>query len=294
LAVGEDFGGKPPPEQHLKRGRFRMRKLMGILTALLALLLAVSTAQAGKLEDIKAKGKLVAGIKDSQQPFGFVDEKTKDIVGFEIDIVKYIADQLGVKLELKPVTSATRIPLLTQGEVDIVAATMTHQKQRESQVDFSITYFMTGQRLLVKKGSSITSAKDLAGKKVGSAKGSTSEQNMKKAEPSATVVSFETYPEAFLALKQGKVEAVTTDEAILVGIKYSDDHPEDWDIVGDYISSEPYGLGLVQNDSKFRNYVNQTLMHMWETGEYQKVYEKWFGKDTKNYIPLTWKMELWP
>ncbi|MBF0480085.1 MAG: ABC transporter substrate-binding protein [Desulfovibrionaceae bacterium] len=271
-----------------------MRKWTGIFAALMALMFAVSTAQAGKLEDIKAKGKLVAGIKDSQQPFGFVDEKTKDIVGFEIDIVKYIADQMGVKLELKPVTSATRIPLLTQGEVDIVAATMTHQKQRESQVDFSITYFMTGQRLLVKKGGDIKSAKDLAGKKVGSAKGSTSEQNMKKAEPDCTVVSFETYPEAFLALKQGKVEAVTTDEAILVGIKYSDDNPDNWDIVGDYISAEPYGLGVVQNDSKFRNYVNQTLMKMWETGEYQKVYAKWFGKDTKNYIPLTWKMELWP
>jgi polar amino acid transport system substrate-binding protein len=271
-----------------------MRKWIGIFAAFMAMVFAVSTAQAGKLEDIKAKGKLVAGVKDSQAPFGFVDEKTKDIVGFEIDIMKFLADKLGVKLELKPVTSATRIPMLTQGEVDILAATMTHKKERETQVDFSITYFMTGQRLLVKKDGGIKSVKDLAGKKVGSAKGSTSEQNVKKAEPNTTVVSFETYPEAFLALKQGKVEAVTTDEAILVGIKYSDDKPDTWDIVGDYISPEPYGLGVAQNDSKFRSFVNLALMNMWETGEYQKVYAKWFGKDTKNYIPLTWTMELWP
>jgi len=271
-----------------------MKRLAKALVALMLLTLAAAPAFAGKLEDIKAKGVFTAGVKDSQQPFGFVDEKTKQIVGFEIDLMQYLADKLGVKLAVKPVTSSTRIGMLTQGDVDIVAATMTHKKDREGQVDFSITYFMTGQRLLVKKGGPVKSVKDLAGKKVGSVKGSTSEQNVKKAEPATTVISFETYPEAFLALKQGKVEAVTTDEAILVGIKYSDDKPDAWDIVGDYISPEPYGLGVIENDSKFRDFVNLTLMEMWEKGDYKKIYEKWFGKDTKNYIPLTWTMELWP
>ena len=257
-------------------------------------LVAATTAVAGKLADIKARGALVAGVKDSQPPFGFVDEKTNQIAGFEIDLMQALADRLGVKLELKPVTSSTRIPRLTQGAVDIVAATMTHKKEREDQIDFSITYFMTGQKLLVKKDGGIKSVADLAGKKVGSVKGSTSEQNVKKAQPDCTVISFETYPEAFLALKQGKVQAVTTDESILVGIKNSDDKPEAWDIVGEYISPEPYGLGVAENDSDFRDFVNAALMDMWEKGEYQKIYDKWFGKDTKDYLPLTWKMELWP
>lgn len=270
-----------------------MKRLAAALTAILVLSLLVSPAFAGKLDDIKKRGAFVAGVKDSQVPFGFIDEKTNQIAGFEIDLMKALADKLGVKLEVKPVTSATRIPMLTQGDVDIVAATMTHKKDREGQVDFSITYFMTGQRLLVKKGA-VKSIKDLAGKKIGSVKGSTSEQNAKKAEPTATIVSFETYPEAFLALKQGKVEAVTTDEAILVGLKFSDDKPDTWDIVGDYISPEPYGFGVIENDSKFRDFVNISLMELWESGEYKKIYEKWFGKDTKNYIPLTWTMELWP
>lgn len=271
-----------------------MKRLALALTAILVLALGIVPAFAGKLEDIKKNGVLKAGVKDSQVPFGFVDEKTSQIVGFEIDLVKALADRLGVKLELKPVTSATRIPMLTQGEVDIVAATMTHQKARESQIDFSITYFMTGQRLLVKKDGGVKSVQDLSGKKIGTAKGSTSEQNAKNANPQAIIISYETYPEAFLALKQGKVDAVSTDEAILVGLKYSDDKPEGWDIVGDYISNEPYGFGVVENDSKFRDFVNLALMDMWEKGEYQKIYEKWFGKDTKNAIPLTWKMELWP
>jgi polar amino acid transport system substrate-binding protein len=271
-----------------------MKRLATALTAILVLAFLVSPAFAGKIEDIKKRGTLIAGVKDSQPPFGYVDEKTNQIVGFEIDIMKFLADKLGVKLDVKAVTSSTRIPMLTQGEVDIVAATMTHKKDREGQIDFSITYFMTGQRLLVKKGGPIKSVKDLASKKIGSVKGSTSEQNAKKAEPTATIISFETYPEAFLALKQGKVEAVTTDEAILVGLKFSDEKPETWDIVGDYISPEPYGFGLIENDSKFRDFVNVSLMEMWESGEYKKVYDKWFGKDTKNYIPLTWTMEIWP
>jgi len=272
-----------------------MRKLLfPLVLACLLPLLAAPAAKANKLDDIKARGVLVAGVKDSQPPFGYVDEKTDQIVGFEIDLMQALAKRLGVKLELKPVTSSTRIPMLAQGAVDIVAATMTHKKEREDQIDFSITYFMTGQKLLVKKDGGVKSAADLAGKKVASVKGSTSEQNVKKAQPACTVISFETYPEAFLALKQGKVQAMTTDESILVGIKNKDDHPEAWEIVGDYISPEPYGFGIAENESKLRDFVNLALMDMWEKGEYQQIYNKWFGKGTKDYLPLTWKMELWP
>jgi polar amino acid transport system substrate-binding protein len=272
-----------------------MRKTALLLAlACLLSLAAAPAARANKLDDIKARGVLVAGVKDSQPPFGYVDEKTNQIVGFEIDLMAALAKRLGVKLELKPVTSSTRIPMLAQGAVDIVAATMTHKKEREDQIDFSITYFMTGQKLLVKKDGGLNSTADLAGKKVGSVKGSTSEQNVKKAQPDCTVISYETYPEAFLALKQGKVQAMTTDESILVGIKNSDDNPEAWDIVGDYISPEPYGLGIAENESKLRDFVNLALMDMWEKGEYQQLYDKWFGKGKKDYLPLTWKMELWP
>lgn len=271
-----------------------MRKLTILAVAALSVLLLASTALAGKLEEIKQRGVLVAGVKDSQQPFGFVDSQSKQLVGFEIDLVKAIADKLGVKLELKPVTSATRIPMLVQGSVDILAATMTHKFERDEVIDFSITYFMDGQKLLVKKNSGIKSAADLAGKKVGTAKGSTSEQNIKNAQPKCTVLSFETYPEAFLAMNQGKVVAVTTDSGILLGIKNSAQNPDDYEIVGNYISDEPYGLGVPENDSDYRDFVNKALADLWTSGEYKKMYDKWFGPNTKYYLPLDWKMEVWP
>ncbi|HOO45283.1 MAG TPA: ABC transporter substrate-binding protein [Deltaproteobacteria bacterium] len=274
-----------------------MKRLSSVLMLVMALALFLSFGSALKadtLEDIKAKGVLVAGVKDAVVPFGFVDEKTKELVGFDVDICKEIATKLGVEIELKPVTSATRIPKLSQGMVDLAACTMTHKLSRDDVIDFSITYFMDGQKLLVKKGSGIKSYHDLAGKKVGSAKGSTSEKNIKEVQPDCTVLSFEGYPQAFLALKQGKVSAVTTDSVILVGLKGSDDNPDNWEIVGDFFAKEPYGIGVRENDSNFRDFVNRCLIEMWNDGTYKKIYNKWLGPDTKYYMPLTWEMETFP
>ncbi len=274
-----------------------MKRLSSVLMLVMALALSLSFGTALKadtLEDIKAKGVLVAGVKDAVVPFGFVDEKTKELVGFDVDICKEIATKLGVEIELKPVTSATRIPKLSQGMVDLAACTMTHKLSRDDVIDFSITYFMDGQKLLVKKGSGIKSYHDLAGKKVGSAKGSTSEKNIKEVQPDCTVLSFEGYPQAFLALKQGKVSAVTTDSVILVGLKGSDDNPDNWEIVGDFFAKEPYGIGVRENDSNFRDFVNRCLIEMWNDGTYKKIYDKWLGPDTKYYMPLTWEMETFP
>lgn len=268
---------------------------VALLMVVASFFLGLPGAFAGKLDEIKARGALIAGVKDSQPPFGYVDENTNQLVGFEPDLCAALAAKLGVKLELKPVTSSTRIPMLEQGAIDLIAATVTHKIEREEKIDFSITYFPAAQKLLVKKDSGIKSVADLAGKKVGSAKGSTSEQNIKKAQPKCEVVSFETYPEAFLAMKQGKVVAVTTDAPILLGIRNSDENPDNFAIVGEDIAAEPYGIGLPENDSDFRDFVNITLMEMWKSGEYQKTYDKWFGPETKFSIPLNgWAMEIWP
>jgi len=275
-----------------------MKKLLTVLfamTLIMALAAGVATAQEkSTLEIVQERGTLIAGVKDSVVPFGFVDEAARDLVGFDVDICRYIADELGVDLELKPVTSSNRIPMLTDGQVDILAATMTHKMERDEVIDFSITYFMDGQKLLTAVGSGITSYEDLAGKKVGSVKGSTSEKNILDVQPDCEVVSFEGYPESFLALKQGKVVAMTTDSVILVGLKGSDPEPENWEIVGEAFSIEPYGLGLPENDSEWRDFVNFTLIKMWNSGDWLEIYNTWLGPDTNYYMPLTWDMEIWP
>jgi polar amino acid transport system substrate-binding protein len=235
---------------------------------------------ADTLADVKKKGVLVAGVKDSLPPFGSVDPQTKEFVGYDIDFVKYIAKKLGVKVEFKPVTSANRMPMLMESRVDILAATMTKNPERAKQIDFSYTYFLTGQKFLTKKGT-VKSLKDLEGKKIGTAKGSTSEQNVKKSVPSATVLSFDDYPQGVLAVQQGKVIAVTTDESILAGqlgkLEKNPATKGKFEIPEVTISEEPYGLGMRKGDTNFVKFVNDTLLEMEKNGEAKKIFEKWFG-----------------
>ena len=261
-----------------------MKKILMLLTVLVFVLgLAGITMAEDILDAAKAKGVMVAGVKDSTPGFGYIDQNTREIVGYDIDVLKYIANRMGVRLELKPVTSATRIPQLVAGNIDIIAATMTYTPKRAEEIDFSHTYFFTGQKFLVKKGTVKTLA-DLEGKKIGTAKGSTSEQNAAKALPKATILSFDDYPQAFLALQQGKVVAVTTDESILAGILGKAPDKKKYEIPDIRISDEPYGLGIHKGNPKFRDFVNETLLEMEKNGTAKKIWEKWFGPNTDQPI----------
>lgn len=269
-----------------------MKKTLSLLLSAVVLSgLAATAFSADTLEEVKKKGVLVAGVKDSLPPFGYVDEKTRTIVGYDIDFVRAIASKLGVKVELKPVTSATRMPQLKEGNIDLIAATMTKNPERAKEIDFSDTYFLTGQKFLVKKGT-VKSLKDLEGKRIGTAKGSTSEQNVKKAIPTAEVLSFDDYPQAFLALQQGKVSAVTTDESILAGLLAKAPNKKAFEIPPKVvISDEPYGLGMRKGDTNFVNFVNKTLLEMEKKGEAKKIYDKWFGPKSDTPIPRNFKIE---
>ncbi|RNC68144.1 MAG: amino acid ABC transporter substrate-binding protein [Desulfuromonadales bacterium] len=263
----------------------------GVVTAALVAMTgaALAAPPADTLVEVKKKGVLVAGVKDSLPPFGYIDEKSRQIVGYDIDFVNAIAKKLGVKVELKPVTSASRMPQLQEGNIDIIAATMTKNPERAKQIDFSHTYFFTGQKFIVKKGS-VKSLKDLDGKKIGTAKGSTSEQNVKKAIPTATVLSFDDYPQAFLALQQGKVAAVTTDEAILAGILAKAPNKAQFEIPSLQISDEPYGLGMRKGDKAFVDFVNKTILEMEKSGEAKKIFDKWFGPSTQFHLDRNFKI----
>ena len=267
-----------------------MKKLatLFMITALAAITAKAALA-ADTLADARKKGVLVAGVKDSLPPFGYIDEKSRQIVGYDIDFVNAIARKMGVKVELKPVTSASRMPQLQESHIDIIAATMTKNAERAKVIDFSHTYFFTGQKFITKKGS-VRSLKDLEGKKIGTAKGSTSEQNVKKAIPSATVLSFDDYPQAFLALQQGKVAAVTTDEAILAGILAKAPNKEQFEIPNLQISDEPYGLGMRKGDKNFVDFVNKTILEMEKNGEAKAIFDKWFGPGTQFHLQRTFKI----
>jgi len=264
-----------------------MKKLcILLLTVAFAGTLYGAALAADTLADAKKKGVFVAGVKDSTPGFGYIDEKTREIVGYDVDFCRAIAKKMGVKLELRPVTSATRMPQLIAGNIDIVAATMTITPERAQQIDFSDTYFFTGQKFITNKGA-VKKLADLEGKKIGTAKGSTSEQNAKKALPTATILSFDDYPQALLALQQGKVSAVTTDESILANLLSKAPDKEKYEIPADIrISDEPYGLGMRKGDKNLVDFVNATLVEMEKSGEAKKIFDTWFGPKGKSGIVL--------
>jgi len=260
-------------------------KLSCLLIALLgALLCAAPAAAEDGLARIKERGKLIAGVKFDTPPFGFLDSSNQP-VGFDLDLVRKIGEHIGVPVEFVKVTSPTRVPLLVSGNVDLVAASMTHTRERDKVIDFSITYYTGAQSLIVHKASAIGGLKDLAGKQVAVQQGTTLETNLAAAAPGVRIVAFRDYSSAWLALVQGRADALTGSLDILRG--FARENP-DFVILPDRFSIEPFGIGVRQGDSPLRDEINFTLQDLWLSGQYAELYRKWFHAEPE------YPIEVWP
>jgi ABC-type amino acid transport substrate-binding protein len=192
-----------------------------------------------------------------------------------------------IKLEKKESAPNTRIPLLTSNAVDLIAETMTDTQSRREQVDFSLTFFATGAQFLVKKGTPIKGLQTIAGKRVAAQQGSTNAKIIRERVPNAKLLEFPDQPAAFQALAQGQVQAYANDGIQLAGLKAKAPKPDEWAVVGEFFSYEPYGMAMRKNDSDFRQVVNVGLMAAIESGKYFELYDKWFGPKGEVPYPLT-------
>ena len=228
---------------------------------------------------IVAKGKLTVGVKYDQPGFGLLDPATNKPDGFDIAIAKEIAKALGLKdtqVEFTESVSKNRIPYLQEDKADLVIATMTINADRKTQIDFSRPYFLAGQSILVKKDNKdITNIATLNGKKVCSAQGSTSEKNIQTQAPQAQLLSLDAYAACVSSLKDGRVEAVSTDDIILAGFAAADPSLK---LVGGQFTQEPYGIGIKQGKADLVKFVDATLARMFADGTWDKIYEKYLGK----------------
>lgn len=244
---------------------------------------AQATAESS-VAKVKARGKLLAGVKLDTPPFGFLDDRNEP-AGFDLDLVRAAAARVGVPVELVKVTSVTRIPSLLSGNVDLVAASMTHTRERGRTIDFSQTYYTGGQSLLVRKDNPIGGVDDLAGKRVAVQQGTTLEKTIARLAPAARVTAFRDYDAAWLALVQGRADALTGSLTILQGFARNNDG---FKVVGGLLSTEPFGFGFRKGDWAMRDAVDETLQEFWTSGEYAKLYRTWFGADPT--VPI----EVWP
>jgi len=269
-----------------------------VALACLAALMTASAALAGPAWDNIEKTKVLrVGLMTDSIPGAFYNDK-KEWVGMDVDIAEELAKRLGCSLERVAVNNKTRIAFVQQGRIDVSIANMTHKRERDKSIDFSITYFFDGQKLLAKKGQ-FTKWEDFVGKKIATMQGTTSEINIKNllkelGDPDAdkNVISFQKESECYQALKMGRVAAWTTDSTILLG--YAAQDAGQFELVGDFFSNEPYGMGLPEDDSKLRDAVNFAIQDMWADGTYMQIYNKWYGPDTPYAFPMTEKIEMWP
>ena len=223
--------------------------------------------------------KVTIGVKGDQPNLGFKDPKNNQFSGFDIEIAKMIAADLGIDtsgITFKEIPSKNRETALANGEVDYYVGTYTINDERKQQVSFAGPYFVAGQDLLVKKDSDIKGPDDLSGKTVCSATGSTPIQNIKDNYPDAKTTEFDVYSKCVQALLDGQVDAVTTDDAILVG--YAAQYPDDLKVVGETFSDEPYGVGVKHGDTALSEFIAAALKRHNENGDYTKAYDATLGK----------------
>ena len=224
-----------------------------------------------------AAGTIRIGVKEDQPGLGYLDAITGERTGFDIDIARWIAADLGFsddQIEFQTIPSANREQSIVNGDIDLYVGTYSITDKRKDQIGFAGPYFITGQGLLVAADNTdITADADLAGTTVCSATGSTPIQNIRDNYPDTETVEFDTYSQCVDALKDGSVDAVTTDQAILIG--YAAQEPDALKVVGEPFSEEKYGVGLPKDDAALRHYINAIFTDGGDT--WQEIFDANLG-----------------
>jgi len=224
---------------------------------------------------IKARGRLIVGLDIGSNLFSFRDPITGQITGFDVDIAGEIArDIFGTpaQVEYRILSSADRIAALQNDQVDVVVKTMTITCERKKLVNFSTVYFNANQRILAPRDSTISQPADLSGRRVCVAKGTTSLERIREITPSPIIVGVVTWADCLVALQQGQVEAVSTDDSILAGLVAQDPYLH---IVGPSLNQEPYGIGINKQNTELVRFVNGTLERIRRDGTWNTLYRKW-------------------
>lgn len=225
----------------------------------------------------QAKKVLKVGTDAGFAPFEFQDEKSKEYVGFDIDLAKALGQKMGYEVQIQSMNFDGLIPALEAGNIDLIASGMTIKEERAKKVLFSKPYYRSGLIVAVKKdNNAIQGLKDLEGKKIAVQIGTTGADAARKVN-NATVREFNNAPEAFIELKAGGVDAVINDMPVTAYyLKQGGD--KDAKMVGDVLQAEEYGLAMSKKNTELQGKVDKALDELKASGEYDKIYEKWFGK----------------
>jgi glutamate transport system substrate-binding protein len=231
------------------------------------------------MAELAEAGEITVGTKFDQPLFGLVGPDGTP-VGFDVEIAKIIASELGISednITWTETVSANREPFIQDGQVDIVVATYTINDERKQLVDFAGPYFEAGQTIMVlESNTDINGPDDLAGRRVCSVEGSTPAENIRTSYPEAELFPTGAYSDCLEPLRNGQVDAVTTDNVILLG--YVAKSEGKFKLAGEKFTEEPYGIGVKKGDTAFREFINATLEKIYTDGRYAKAWQDTAGK----------------
>lgn len=249
----------------------------------------------GTLAKAQKSGSITIGYRESSVPFSYVSARGEPI-GYSIDLCRQLVDAIGdalhkpIAIQWKVVTSESRIPAVTSGQVDLECGSTTNNLERRRQVAFSPTMFVSGTKLMVKKGSPIQSFRDLAGKRVVTTAGTTNAKAMAdlkdKFKVDMTLLSAPDHAASFRMLSSGQADAFATDDVLLYGLRAQSGAPGDWLVIGDFLSYDPYGVMFRKDDPQLAALVNDTFQRMAEDREIERRYERWFLKKLPSGVSL--------
>jgi glutamate/aspartate transport system substrate-binding protein len=263
----------------------------GARHALACLLLAAASATVAQppedtLARIAETGVVNLGHRESSVPFSYYDQR-RQVVGFSHELMLRAVDALRAELKLPaltvrlvPVTPQNRIPLVQNGSVDLECASTSHNVEREKQVAFSVSFFLVGTRLMVRRGSPVHGFDDLGGRRVVTTSGTTSDRLLRlhneRTGGRIDIVLARDHGEAFQALEQGRADAFMMDDALLYGERAKAQRPDDWVVVGEPMSSEPYACMMRRGDARFKAAVDAALVGLMKSGEVLRLHDRWF------------------
>src|SRR6184192_1968246 len=267
----------------------QLHKRIAIALTLAALAApAIAQESTGALKKIKSSGEITLGHRDASVPFSYLDDKQQP-VGYSMDLCLRVADAVKADLKLRalkvkynPVTSATRIPLVANGTVDIECGSTVNNVERQSQVGFSVTTFIVSTKFMAKKTGNLKTLNDLKGKTVACTAGTNTLARVNglnaKHNLGMTVLTGKDHAESFLMVDTGRAAAFFEDDILLTGLAANSRNPADWAIGSEAYSIDPYALMLPRGDAAFKQVVDRALIDLMKSGEIMKIYEKWYAK----------------
>ena len=259
---------------------------LALLIGLALGLCGAAFAQQGTLDKIRASGTITLGNRDASIPFSYLDDKQQPI-GYAMDLCLKIVDAVKAELKLpnlkvayQPVTSATRIPLMANGTIDLECGSTTNNAERQKQVSYTITHFVTANRFIAKKADNLMKLDDLKGKTVVSTAGTSNIKQLTELNAARNlgmnILSAKDHAEGFLMVDTGRAAAFVMDDILLAGLAANHANPALFAISAEPLSVEPYGIMLRKDDPAFKKVVDEAMVKIYKSGEINAIYEKWF------------------